>query len=62
MVICYQLELRKQLADILTECSSCHEGLLFIYILYSEEYVCMNEAFQVFGRMVCKRILLILQF
>ena len=25
-VICYQLELGKQLADILTECSSHHQG------------------------------------
>ena len=25
-VICYQLELRKYIADILTECSSCNQG------------------------------------
>ena len=32
--------------------------------LFSEEYVCTNEAFQVFGRslLLCKRTLLISQF
>ena len=26
-VMCYQLQLGKYLADILTECSSCHQGI-----------------------------------